>query len=49
VGEVLEMLASGDETLLTIRNFGQKSLAELKERLQERGFLEEGTEESGGA
>jgi len=49
VGEVLEMLALGDDTLLTIRNFGQKSLDELKARLQERGFLEEGTEESGGA
>jgi DNA-directed RNA polymerase subunit alpha len=49
VGEILEMLALGDDTLLTIRNFGQKSLAELTERLQERGFLEEGTGESGGA
>ena len=49
VGEVLEMLALGDDTLLTIRNFGQKSLAELKLRLQERGFLEEGVGESGGA
>ena len=48
VGEVLEMLALGTDTLLTIRNFGQKSLAELMERLQERGFLQE-TGESGGA
>jgi DNA-directed RNA polymerase subunit alpha len=48
VGEVLEMLGLGDDTLLTIRNFGQKSLNELKERLQERGFLEEGAGESGG-
>jgi len=49
VGEVLEMLALGNDTLLTIRNFGQKSLAELRARLQERGFLEEGAGESGGA
>ena len=42
------MLALGDDTLLTIRNFGQKSLAELKERLDEKGYLEEGSEESGG-
>ena len=51
VGEVLEMLTLGDETLLTIRNFGQKSLDELKDRLQERDFLGEVTEavESGGA
>ena len=39
VGEVLEMLALGDDTLLTIRNFGQKSLNELRERLQERSFV----------
>lgn len=47
VSEVLEMLALGDDTLLTIRNFGQKSLTELKVRLRERGFLEDG-EEGGG-
>jgi DNA-directed RNA polymerase subunit alpha len=41
VGEVLEMLALGDDTLLTIRNFGQKSLDELRDCLQERGFLDE--------
>ncbi len=48
VGEVLEMLALGDDTLLTIRNFGQKSLNELKARLQKRGFLEKGAGGSGG-
>lgn len=49
VGEVLEMLERGDDTLLTIRNFGEKSLVELKERLQEQGLLEESASESGGA
>lgn len=49
VGEVLEMLELGDDTLLAIRNFGMKSLVELKERLQEHSFLEEHTGESGGA
>ena len=48
VGEVLEMLALGDDTLLTIRNFGQKSLTELKAQLQERGFMEQSALESGG-
>ena len=48
VGEVLEMLSLGDDTLLTIRNFGQKSLDELRERLEERGFLGAVAEESGG-
>ena len=41
VGEVLEMLALGDDTLLTIRNFGQKSLEELKERLADHGYMEQ--------
>lgn len=36
VGETLE---KSDEELLAIRNFGQKSLDELKARLAERGFL----------
>jgi len=49
VGEVLEMLEMGTDTLLTIRNFGQKSLIELNECLQKHGFLVAGTEESGGA
>ncbi|NLE45491.1 MAG: DNA-directed RNA polymerase subunit alpha [Chloroflexi bacterium] len=40
VGEVLELLERGDDTLMTIRNFGDKSLTELKEKLQEHGFLE---------
>jgi DNA-directed RNA polymerase subunit alpha len=48
VGEVLEMLSLGDDTLLTIRNFGQKSLDELRERLEERGFMGAVAEESGG-
>ena len=49
VGEVLEMLETGNDTLLTIRNFGQKSLTELNECLQRHGFLGEDAEESGGA
>ncbi len=45
VGEVLEMLEAGNDALLTIRNFGKKSLTELLEHLREHGFLEEETEE----
>jgi len=41
IGEVLELLAAGDDALLTIRNFGKKSLAELKERVEEQGFTED--------
>jgi DNA-directed RNA polymerase subunit alpha len=39
VGEVLELLAKGDEAVLSIRNFGDKSLEELRQKLQEKGFL----------
>ena len=48
VGEVLEMLTLGEDTLLTIRNFGQKSLDELQECLQEHGFMTEGINVGGG-
>lgn len=40
VGEILERLKKGKEELLTIRNFGQKSLDELMERLEAKGYLE---------
>ncbi len=39
VGEVVEMMGQGDEAMLAIRNFGEKSLTELKERLQEYDYL----------
>jgi DNA-directed RNA polymerase subunit alpha len=41
VGEVLDMLEKGPDAMLSIRNFGEKSLDELKERLQEKGYLDE--------
>jgi DNA-directed RNA polymerase subunit alpha len=44
VGEMLEMLDRGEETMLAIRNFGEKSLDELKQQLQLKGFLQEGDE-----
>ncbi len=39
VGEVLERLDKGEEEILSIRNFGRKSLEELVDRLQAKGFL----------
>jgi len=36
IGQILEM---SDEELLAVRNFGQKSLDELKEKLAQRGFV----------
>jgi DNA-directed RNA polymerase subunit alpha len=41
VGEVIEMLDKGPEAMLSIRNFGEKSLDELRERLEEKGYLED--------
>jgi DNA-directed RNA polymerase subunit alpha len=38
VGEILEKMAEGDDEILAIRNFGKKSLAELKERMRAKGF-----------
>jgi DNA-directed RNA polymerase subunit alpha len=39
IGEVLEMLDKGEDAMLAIRNFGDKSLEELVERLREKGYL----------
>lgn len=39
VGEILHMLEQGEDELLTIRNFGRKSLNELLVRLQEKDYL----------
>ncbi len=38
VGEIIERLDRDEEELLAIRNFGQKSLDELKENLKAKGF-----------
>jgi DNA-directed RNA polymerase subunit alpha len=42
VGEVLEMLNRGEDAMLTIRNFGAKSLSELREKLMAKNFLKAG-------
>jgi DNA-directed RNA polymerase subunit alpha len=39
VGEIIERLEREPAEILAIRNFGQKSLIELIERLQEKGYL----------
>lgn len=46
VGEVLELLEKGDEAVMSIRNFGEKSLEELRQKMREKGYLrdEEETE-----
>lgn len=44
VGDVLDLLEKGDEAVISIRNFGEKSLDELRQKMQEKGFLQEETE-----
>jgi len=46
VGEVLEMLDRGQDAMLAIRNFGEKSLTELKEKLREKGYPVDEAEEA---
>ncbi len=38
VGDVLDMLNRGQDAMLAIRNFGEKSLDELEEKLQEKNY-----------
>lgn len=39
VGDVLELLEKGDEAVMSIRNFGEKSLDELRDKMREKGYL----------
>lgn len=39
VGEILELLEKGDEAVMSIRNFGEKSLEELRAKMREKGYL----------
>ena len=38
IGQVLDLLAQGDSELLAVSDFGRRSLAELKARLDEHGL-----------
>ena len=44
VGEVLELLEKGDEAVMSIRNFGEKSLDELRQKMREKGYLRDESE-----
>lgn len=41
VGEVMDQLMRGQDAMLAIRNFGEKSLDELRQKLVEKGYLKE--------
>jgi DNA-directed RNA polymerase subunit alpha len=45
VGEVLELLEKGEDAIMSIRNFGEKSMDELVESMTEKGYLETETDE----
>ncbi len=44
IGDVLDMLDRGPDAMLAIRNFGEKSLDELVEKLKEKGYLPQDVE-----
>lgn len=41
VGEVLELLEKGEDAIMSIRNFGDKSMDELVEKMADKGYLDE--------
>jgi DNA-directed RNA polymerase subunit alpha len=45
VGEVLDLLEKGDEAVMSIRNFGEKSLEELRLKMYEKGYLDDEDDE----
>ena len=47
ITKVGQLLQTPDEELLRMRNFGKKSLDEMKERLRMRGFIVPETESDG--
>lgn len=44
VGDVIELLGKGEESVMSIRNFGEKSLDELRAKMREKGFLKDENE-----
>jgi DNA-directed RNA polymerase subunit alpha len=45
IGEVINLMDKGEEAVLSIRNFGDKSLQELHQKMAEKGYLPEEVEE----
>jgi DNA-directed RNA polymerase subunit alpha len=41
VGDVLDLLEKGDQAVMSIRNFGEKSLDELRTKMREKGYLKD--------
>jgi DNA-directed RNA polymerase subunit alpha len=45
IGEVIDLLEKGEEAVMSIRNFGEKSLQELRLKMAEKGYMEDDKEE----
>jgi DNA-directed RNA polymerase subunit alpha len=41
IGDVIDLIEKGETAMLSIRNFGEKSLTELRAKMIEKGFLED--------
>ena len=46
VGDVLDLLEKGEQAVMSIRNFGEKSLDELRQKMREKGYLKDETTSS---
>jgi len=46
VGDVLDLLEKGEQAVMSIRNFGEKSLDELRQKMREKGYLKDETSSS---
>jgi DNA-directed RNA polymerase subunit alpha len=46
VGDVLDLLEKGETAVMSIRNFGEKSLDELRDKMREKGFMKDNSAES---
>ncbi len=42
IGEIIELMDKGDDAVLSIRNFGVKSLIELRDKMVEKGYALDG-------
>ena len=42
--EIIELIDKGDDAVLSIRNFGSKSLQELKDKITGKGYLQDDSE-----
>ena len=41
VGDVLDLLEKGETAVMSIRNFGEKSLDELRQKMHEKGYMKD--------